>query len=299
MELRHLRYFCAVAEQKGFAKAAAVLNVSQSAISEQMRDMEDELGVPLFNRREHRANLNANGEAFLVEARKTLAAADQAIEAARRSARGQSGTLRIGFFVGGTDATFTALIRKFRALSPGVRISLLEMGPVQQNEAVSAGTVDIGFTRLVPSPHMAELSWELLYAEPLVVALPRGHALASGPVELRSLAAERLVVTQRETSPVLFDKIIFLCRAAGFSPTIAATAAVASSVLTLVAAGEGIAIMPKNTLQIASSDVVWVPILGEDAYVDFVMAWAPRYEGPLHRAFLQLARETWAGIAAV
>ncbi|WP_158615556.1 LysR family transcriptional regulator [Acidipila sp. EB88] len=290
-----MRYFKAVAEENGFARAAALLNVSQSAISEQMRDLEQELGLPLFDRREHRARLNAHGEVFLVEVKRTLAAAAEAVAAVRRSASGEVGTLKIGFFVGGTDALFPALIRRFRAQSPGVRVSLLEMGPVQQQEALLAGTIDIGFTRIVQSPASGELSWERLYVEPLVVALPKGHALAGSPVDISSLAAEPFVITHRETSPALFDKVIALCRAAGFSPKIAATAAVASSVLTLVAAGEGVAILPKNTLKLASSDVVAAPIASRDASIDLVIAWSTRREGPLHQAFLQLIRKTRKG----
>ncbi len=291
MELRHLRYFCAVAEARGFARAAAALHVSQSAVSEQLRDLEDEIEVPLFDRREHRARLTAHGEIFLVEAQRTLQAADRAVEEARRSARGEVGTLAIGFFIGGTDSLFPALIRRFRQRSPGVRVTLTEMTPTQQPDALLSGAIDIGFTRVLQAPASNDLRAERFYVEPLVVALPVGHPLAGRPVDLRRLAAERFVITQRETSPALFDKVIALCRDAGFSPAIAATSSVASGVLTLVAAGEGVAILPRNTLKLAPADVIFAPIRGRDASIDLVIAWNPRREGPLHRSFLELARK--------
>ncbi len=290
MELRHLRYFAAVAEAKGFARAAAILHVSQSAVSEQLRDLEEEIGVPLFDRREHRARLTAHGQVFLAEAQRTLAAAERAVEAAQRSLRGETGTLSIGFFVGGTGPFFPALIRRFREHSPGVRIALMEMTPTEQHEALLSGTLDIGFTRAL-QPQMRNLRAERFYVEPLVAALPSTHRLAGRSLRMAELSSDPFVLAQRETSPALFDKVIALCREAGFSPTIAATSAVASGVLTLVAAGEGVAVLPKNTLQLASDDVLASPIESPDAFIDLVLAWNPEREGPLHDSFLTLARE--------
>jgi DNA-binding transcriptional LysR family regulator len=290
MELRHLRYFCAVAEAGGFARAAERMHVSQSAVSEQLRDLEDELKVELFDRRERRARLTMHGEVFLTEARGTLAAADRAVEAAQRSARGEIGTLTIGFFAGGTDSQFPGLIRRFRQHAPGVRVSLMEMSPTRQHEALLAGTIDIGFTRVVPEAHKAQLCSERFYVEPLVAVLPSSHALAGKTVDLRKLAKERFVIAQRESSPALFDKVIALCRDAGFSPVIAASSGVASGVLTFVAAGEGVAILPKNTLKLAPADVVGCPLRSKEASIDLVIAWSVKREGPLHRSFLALAR---------
>ncbi len=290
MELRHLRYFCAVADAGGFARAAALIHVSQSAVSEQLRDLEEELGVPLFNRRERRARLTAHREVFLEEARRTLAAAERAREAAQRSARGEVGTLTIGFFVGGTDSLFPGLIRAFREHSPGVRVALVELTPTEQHEALLSGSIDIGFTRALQPPQDDQLRAERFYVEPLVIALPFEHRLASRPVDMRELATERFVIAQRHTSPVLFDKVIALCREAGFSPNIGATASVASGVLTLVAAGEGIGILPKGAQKLASEDIAFSSIRNPHASIDLVVAWSPQREGPLHRSFLELAR---------
>ncbi len=297
MELRHLRYYCAVADTGGFARAASTLHVSQSAVSEQLRDLENEIGVPLFDRREHRARLTVHGELFLEEARRTLLAADRAVEAAQRSLRGEIGTLAIGFFIGGTDFLFPALIRTFRKHSPGVRVALLEMTPTQQHEALLSGAIDIAFTRPPRLFYAAELQTEHFYTEPLLAVFPEGHALAGQAVDMRRLAKERFVIAERETSPALFDKVIALCRKAGFSPVIAATSSVASGVLTLVAAGEGISILPKNTQKLAPADVAFSPIRSSEAFIDLVIAWSIRREGPLHRSFLDLARKAKTRVA--
>ena len=289
MELRHLRYFCAVAETGGFAKAAESLHVSQSAISEQMHDLEAELEVELFDRRERRARLTTHGGLFLVEAQRTLVAAAKAIEAAQRSARGEIGTLTIGFFTGGTTGVFPALIRTFRQRFPSVRVLLLEMRPTEQYDALRCGAIDIGFTRTLPAQE-DDLRAERFHVEPLVAALPTGHPLAGRVIHMRQLAKEAFVIANRETSPALFDKVIALCRDAGFSPSIAASTAVASGVLTLVAAGEGVAVLPKNTLRLAPAGVVLSPIHSTQAWIDLVIAWNERRTGPLHHSFLELAR---------
>ena len=255
-----------------------------------MRDLEDELGVPLFDRREHRASLTPHGEVFLEHSRRTLIAAGLAVEAAQRSARGEIGTLTVGFFVGGTDRLFPALIRNFRRRTPGVRVSLVEMTPNAQHEALLSGAIDIAFTR--PSlalPHES-LRMETFSVDTLVAVFPPGHALACAPVKMAQLREERFVLADRAISPVYFDKVIALCREAGFSPDIAATASVASGVLTLVAAGEGIAVLPKNSLRLSPGNVVSSPIRSREASIDLVIAWNAHREGPLHRAFLDLAR---------
>ncbi len=150
MELRHLRYFSAVAESGGFGRAAAVLRVAQSAISEQIGDLETELGVLLFDRKNRRIRLTYHGEKFLEDARAVLAAADKAVGNVQKSLRGEIGTLTIGFFVGGTGTFFPAIIKEFRLRFQDVQVSPVEMAPGMQHQALQAGTIDVGFTRPVP-----------------------------------------------------------------------------------------------------------------------------------------------------
>jgi DNA-binding transcriptional LysR family regulator len=290
MELRHLRYFCAVADNQGFSRTARMLHVSQSAISEQIADLEREIGAPLLVHGRQKVQLTPHGEVFLAEARRVLAGAAYAVEMAQRSYRGEIGTLRIGFFNGGTGTMVPKIIRDFRRRHPGVRVSLAEMVPSLQSNALVDGTLDIGFTRPLDPGFNSHLQSELLYLDPLVAVLPKNHRLAPGPVNLRSLSIERFVMVARETSSSLFDKIVALCTEAGFSPNIAATASVWSSVVLLVQAGEGIAILPSNLQQRGSSDLVFCPLVAKGASIELVMAWAPARADAIQTAFLELAR---------
>src|ERR1700739_1435392 len=165
VELRHLRYFAAVAENGGFARTARLLHVSQSAISEQIRDLESEIGVQLFNRKNRRIRLTEQGEHFLEDARAILAAAERAVANVRKSLRGEIGTLTIGFFVGGTGTFFPNLIKEFRSRFEGVQGSLVELAPAMQHQALQAGVIDVGFTRPVQSPYGMHLRSEHFQTE--------------------------------------------------------------------------------------------------------------------------------------
>jgi DNA-binding transcriptional LysR family regulator len=273
MELRHLRYFKAVAEQGSFSAAARGIYVSQSALSEQIADLERELGVPLFDRSERKLRLTVHGEIFLRESIKVLADSEHAVALARRSFRGEVGTLRIGFFAGGVGARFAELIRHFRTGRPEVQLS-----------------IDVAFTRRVAEPFARQLRSETLRHHRLDAVLPEDHRLAKGPVDIRKLSAERFVLCARETAPAVFDKIIELCSEAGFSPQIAALPVVRSSALMLVQAGEGIAILPElhDTF---GSGLTACPLKSKEAFVELVMAWYPPRVSPITEAFMALVRE--------
>ncbi|HVT95596.1 MAG TPA: LysR substrate-binding domain-containing protein [Bryobacteraceae bacterium] len=290
MELRHLRYFCAVAENQGFSATARALHVSQSAISEQISSLEKEIGVPLLVREHSRVKLTPHGEIFLRKAKGVIEDAEKAVETARRSLRGEIGTLTIGFFTGGTGTFVPAMIRSFRHLYPGVHISLVDMVPAVQSEALMNGTIDIAFTRPLDPPYKQHLRSEMLYLDPLIAVLPKGHRLAGGPVNIRDLAGERFVLCARETSSAVFDKIISLCSDAGFSPGIVTTSLVWSSVVMLVQAGEGIALLPSNLQQRGASDLAFCPLTSPAAAIGLMMAWRPDRLGPIQKAFLELVR---------
>jgi DNA-binding transcriptional LysR family regulator len=290
MELRHLRYFRAVADWGGFNRAARALHVSQSSISEQILDLEQEIGVPLLNRSQHRVSLTPAGEIFLEEVRKVLAAADRAVDLAQRSMRGEIGSLTIGYLVWGTGAFFPSVIRGFRKLHPGIQLSLLEMLPAQQSEGLIDGSIDVGFTRPLQPPYDRQLRSEVLYLDPLVAVLPNDHPLATGPLPLRALADEPFVLCDRDVSPTLFDKITMVCAQAGFSPHITQTSNVLSSVLTLVQAGEGVTLIPSSLQHPLFDDLAFCPLTEPTGAVELVMAWSPEHEGAVQRAFLEFMR---------
>jgi DNA-binding transcriptional LysR family regulator len=290
MELRHLKYFSAVAEQGSFSKAARMLYVSQSAISEQVGDLEREIGVTLFNRDGRSIVLTAAGEVFVEETRAVLAAARHAVEMAQGAQRGEIGTLRIGFFAGGIGGNFIKIVRRFRRQYPGVRLSLVEMTPSQQWQALVEGRIDVGFTRRLEPQFLDELAWETIRQDEIVAVLPKSHPLVAGsntpkPVQVRDLAGERFVLSSRETSPAVFDKVIELCSEAGFSPKIASISTVWSSVVLLVQAGEGISMLPLNHQQAKTNDLAFCPLTAKNASIDLIIAWSPKRDSAILQSF--------------
>ncbi|WP_049781074.1 LysR family transcriptional regulator [Terriglobus saanensis] len=287
-----MHYFKAVAESGGFGKAARLLNVSQSAVSEQVRDLEAEIAVPLIDRSNRNIRLTPHGEVFLTRVKEVLQLADGAVTAARRSFRGEEGSLSIGFFVGGIGSSFPKLIHAFRQKYKDIAVSLVEMTPVAQHDALVAGSIDIAFTRALPGTLKAELRSEIFYTERLSLVLPKGHPLAErASISVQELRAERFVINDRKNSPAVFDKIIALCDEAGFSPNIIATASVSSGVIALVESGEGIALLPKGSQLLGSSELVFVPVQDAAASVDLVVAWSAKHERKIHQSFLSLARQ--------
>jgi DNA-binding transcriptional LysR family regulator len=291
MELRHLRYLCAVAEHGTFSEAGRRLHVSQSAISEQIADLEREVGGPLLNRNSGRTRLTPQGQLFLAEARKTLAAADRAIEITRRSLIGQVGSLNIGFFLWGAGGFFARIIRDYRKLHPDIKLSLYEMRTPEQMEALLTGKIDIAFARPLEPPYDQTLRAELLYRDPIVVALPRDHPLAGKPIAIKSLIAERFVLCDRQMTPALFDGIVALCSAAGFSPNIVNTSSTWSGVVTLVESGEGVAFVPSGVRYLLPPGVVLSPLVPQNLYMGITVAWNPQNEDPIQQNFLRLVRE--------
>jgi DNA-binding transcriptional LysR family regulator len=291
MELRHLRYFQAVADFGSFTAASRRLHISQSSISEQIHDLETEIGGPLLDRTGRQVRLTPQGEIFLEEARKTLEAAERAVDLTRRSLRSEVGTLSIGFFLWGAGGFFPTIIREYRRRRPGIRVSLMEMRTVEQMSALEDGRIDVGLTRPVEPPYDRTLCSELLYRDPVVVVLPRTHPLAGKDVTLVSLAKEPLVLCDRKMTPVLFDNILALCTKAGFTPHIVNTSETWSGVLTLVEAGEGVALVPAGVRHLQTRGLVFKTLIPNELSLGLSVAWNPRNQGPALQDFLALLRE--------
>jgi len=288
MELRHLRYFCAVADSGTIQRASQQLHVSQSAISEQIADLEREIGGALLDRSQRRSRLTRQGELFLIEARKTLLASERAIDVTRRSLKGEVGTLSIGFFLWGAGGFFARIIREYRKLYPEIRLSLYEMHTWVQMDALLSGKIDVGFTRPLEPPFDRILRAELLYSDPVVVALPIDHPLAAKSVAISALAGEPFVMCDRAATPTLFDGILALCSKAGFSPRIVNSSSTWSGVLTLVESGEGIAMVPSGARHLRTPGVTFAKIEPETTHIGISIAWNPEHEGPIQRDFLSL-----------
>lgn len=291
MELRHLRYFCAVADYGTFSEAGRQLRVSQSSISEQIADLEREVGGALINRSSGRTRLTPHGQLFLAEARKTLLAAGRAVEVTNRSLLGQVGSLSIGFFLWGAGGFFARIIRDYRKLHPDIKLSLYEMRTPEQMEALVSGKIDVAFARPLEPPFDRLMRSEPLYRDPVVVALPRNHPLAGKPISISALIAERFVLCDRQMTPGLFDGIVALCSAAGFSPNIVNTSSTWPGVLTLVESGEGIALVPSGVRHLRPPGVVISPLVPQGLYMGLSVAWSQENEGPILHDFLRLVRE--------
>ena len=298
MELRHIRYFQAVADFGSFTAAAKRLHVSQSAISEQILDLEREIGGPLFDRSGRKVQLTPEGRVFLEEARRTLQAADRAVDRTQRSFRGEVGTLAIGFFLWGSGGFFPRIIREYRRRHPTIRLTLIDMHAREQPGALEDGRIDVGLTRPLESPFDQTLRSELLYRDPIMCVLPRSHPYSGRDLPAKALEKERLVLHDRPSNPMLYDGIIAMCTGAGFTPNVVNTSHSWSGVLTLVEAGEGVALAPSGVRHLQARTLNFSKLIPNTLSLGLSVAWNPRNEGPALHQFLGLVRENRKRIAS-
>lgn len=261
MELRHMRYCVAIAEEASFTRASARLRIAQPALSRQIKAVEREIGFDLFQRLSHGVALTEPGRVFISGARATLAEAEAAIQNARRAGRGELGLLRIGFTGSASFNPFvTGAIRDFRAAYPDVEVELVEETTSSLLERFAAGRLDVAFMRPAPG-EVDHLSSHRAVTEPLVVAMPSGHAQAGRRnVPLKALADDAFVLYPRRNGRALFDLIVATCQSAGFSPKILQVAPQLTSVVNLVATGIGVSIVPASMAQVATAGVVYRPL---------------------------------------
>lgn len=250
MELRHLRYFVVVAEEEHITRAAQRLGMQQPPLSAQIRDLERELGVALFERAPRRIRLNAAGQAFLEDARRILAQAEQAALRAQRAARGETGQLSVGYTSSAAlHPAVPRVLRAFHERYPQVALETRENATRDLLQAVADGELDAVFVR-APATRFPTLQSLELCREPMVAALPAGHPLARRrpPLPLAALRDDGFVRYRRADGPGVDDALQAAARRAGFTPRTAVQVPRLLSALTLVAAGRGVALVPR-TLQ--------------------------------------------------
>ncbi|QFP75795.1 LysR family transcriptional regulator [Deinococcus sp. AJ005] len=290
MELRHLRHFVALAEEEHFGRAAERVFVVQQALSNSVRNLEEEVGVPLVLRTTRRVQLTPAGQEFLVGARETLALAGQTVERARRAARGEVGRLTIGFVSGLAFGGLPEIVRRFRELYPNVSVNLRELTAHEQEAGLRGGVLDVGLM-LLPV-RAATLDSRALWRQPLVAALPAGHPLArKRKLKISDLAPEPFVFFPRQLRATYFDQVMRWCAGADFTPNVVQEAIEIPTLLSLVAAGVGVFLPIEFFNRLQLPGVVYRPV--EDApLVDIVAVWR-RDEGknPVVRAFLSVAEE--------
>lgn len=244
MELRHLRYFVTLAEELHFGRAAERLHIAQPPLSQQIRQLETELGFELFHRTKRSVKLTEAGKVFLSEVQQILKQLEQAIQIGRQTSRGEMGQLIVGFVSSSAYNILPPILRTFRNCVPGVSLELHELTTHEQLQWLRDGRMDVGFVR---SPIEDDIfSFEVIFAESLVVALPETHLLAKDKsVSLRSLASEPFILFPRLLAPGLYDLIISLCQQAGFSPSVTQEAIQMQTIVSLVAGGLGVAIVSR------------------------------------------------------
>jgi DNA-binding transcriptional LysR family regulator len=294
--LRHLRYFTAVVRWNGYREAARQKNIAQPALSQAVAELEEELGLKLFNREKRRARLTPEGEVFYAEAMRVLDQAGHAMEAARRAARGEIGVLRIGFLGSATASFLPGLIRLYRHRYPGVKLVLDELTPVQQDEAFARGELDVGFSRPLSHEQAALLEARTLYKEPLLVAMPGPMAPKARTIHLAKLEGMPLVLFHRRGAPWLFDSITALCREAGFVPRVEHEANLMQTVLSLVASEAGAAIVPACVSNLRADGVVFRRIVPDHVRIELVVTWPRGEMSVAGRSFLDLLKNEAATI---
>ncbi|HEV2498306.1 MAG TPA: LysR family transcriptional regulator [Terriglobia bacterium] len=296
MDLRHLRYFTAVVEWKGYREASRRIHVAQPAISQTVADLEQELGVKLFSRAKRIAQLTPEGELFYAEALRTLAQAEAAVDTAKRAAKGEIGRLSIAFMGSATYAFLPGLVRAYRALYPGVKLTLQELSPVQQEAAFEKGLIDIGFTRTLTTEQSRTLASRCLYRDPLMAVLPLARQVKNRRVRIADLANDSFILFHRAGAPGLFDTITRICNEAGFSPWVENEPNLMQTVLTLVEAEVGVSIVPACVRNLRSEGVRFYRLQPDDVWVELVAAWKKANPSVVLRAFLELIDKNAAQI---
>lgn len=287
-----MRYFVAVAEELHFGRAAQRLNISQPPLSQQILNLEQDLGVLLFDRTNRRVTLTAAGRELLDRARGLLRGAEEARHAVGRAGRGEIGRLSIGFVHSAGYGVLPFLVGPFRERHPEVILTLHEMTGPDQVEALKERRIDVGIIR--PPPDSSELEWETVIREPFVLAVPAKHRLGVGDgstnVHLSEVAEEPFITFPRHRSIPFFNQIMTLCTQSGFTPRPAQEVNTIHTALGLVGAGIGVALVPASVQHIHAANVIFRSLDTKEPMAEIALAWRKEAIAPALQLFLEAAR---------
>lgn len=293
MELRHLRYFIAVAEELHFGHAAERLHIAQPPLSQQIKGLEEELGVQLFNRTKRKVELTPAGSMFLPEARLTLQQAERAKRMAIDAQQGVRGLLRVGFVTSASYSILPVLVRRFRRENPLIDLELMEMTPCQQLDAMEKGAIDAGLLRPPVGHECLEL--KTLIEEPLVAALPSDHRMAEQKaVNLKMLSDDAFVLFPRHHGPGIHDVIMKACHESGFVPEVSYSPNEMQTILAYVAGGLGISLVPQSLSGFHAGSIVYRPLRGLKATVELALIRRREDSSEILSAFCRLSGEVGA-----
>jgi DNA-binding transcriptional LysR family regulator len=291
MELRQLRYFLTVADTLHFGRAAEQLHIAQQPLSFQIKQLEDELGVVLFERTTRSVALTPAGEAFLNDVQAGLNRIQHGVEAAQRIARGESGRLQIGYTSTTLYNVMPPIMRQFRERFPQVEVILHELVSPMLEQQILSEEIDVGIVMLHGAV-VTGLAAEPIYEEPVAIALPKHHRLArQATIALADLADEPFVMYSRTIKRQVFDEFIALCHLAGFSPQIAQEAANEPAVLGLVAAGLGVAPVGSSLSGVRPDEIAYRQLIDPPITLAVHVMWKEETHSPLIQELRQIARE--------
>ena len=292
MELRHLRYFVAVAEELNFSRAAERLHIAQPPLSKQIRDLEAQLGVVLFNRTKRRVELTAPGQVFLEKVHQSIQSIEQAVEAVQRASREEIGRLSVGFNSSATYGVLPQILRGFRERYPQVELHLHELTTSQQLECLHQHQIDAGILYLpIESSALKVLS---VIKETLVVAMPpESHPLAvSSQISIRALSREPFIIPPHRLGGGLYSKIMQFFQQSGFRPTVVQEAMQLQTMISLVAGGVGVALVPASLQNLQRAGVVYRCLQELTSEVTIAIAWRQQDDGsPVLQKFIDAVRE--------
>jgi DNA-binding transcriptional LysR family regulator len=293
VELRHLRYFLAVADELHFGRAAERVHVAQPAISQQIRRLEAEIGTELFHRNRREVRLAPAGEALRDYAVRAIDEVNDGVEAARRAARGEIGNLTVGFLETAASTIVPRAVRQFRSARPDVNLTLRELGVGAQIDDLQAGRLDVGIIR--PPADADDLVFERIIDEELIAAVPSGHPLAGrDQITARTVVDQPLVLLSREVVPGLYDQVLAIRQEESGSGAIAQEATSIQAVLGLVSAELGISVMPASVRSLSREGVEFVAI--RSAHRSALLTARRRDDdSPVVEAFLAAARAAASG----
>lgn len=257
MELRHLRYFVAVAEALSFTEAAAKLRLAQPSLTRQIKDLEAEIGVRLFDRSGKRISLSDEGRSFLGDARRLLAQCSESVEAVQRLSRGETGQLNLGYVANLYADFLPATLAEFRKACPHTALNLFDMTPGEQYEALDARKIDLGFVGARARATASDLPWMCVARDTMMAVISTAHPLAKkSPIQLQDLEPMFFIGMSDKTYPGARDWLVETCRSAGFTPKILQEADREPAVLRFVASGLGVALLPQQIAKLPHAGVV-------------------------------------------
>ena len=299
MELRHARYFVAVAEELNFRRAAVRLHLTQPSLSTQVRLLEEDVGVQLLERDSHKVELTPAGRSFLEGCRRLLQDVDSYGRTARRIARGESVPLSVGFVPSLAHGLLPRVLRVFRQRFPDVQLLLSEMDSTAQVEQIAENRIDLGLIGLGLPKDIPELEIIAVAEERLVAALPEDHPLARKlrkSISLKALADEHFLLGSRLNAPVFNPWIIVLCQQAGFQPNVVRESGEPMTVLNYVAAGLGVTILPEQFSRLVTAEVCFIPLARPTPGYRYCAARMRNNRKPALAHFIRIAREVGKGV---